>query len=167
MLFRGTASEKDMGTPQFDDIPQNINRLIAEHIQLYLTDPVQAHLWDATPMGLPGRVPTLLLTTIGRKSGEQRHVPLLYVQDEDGYLVVGSKGGNAEHPVWYLNLLARPECEIRVAALRTHARGRTLTGDERGLAWTKVVAEHPVYLKYQARTTRQIPLVRLESTAGV
>lgn len=159
-----------MTVPTFKDIPTDINRIIGEHIKLHLTDPAAAHMWDATPVGMPKLVSTLLLTTIGRKSGEPRHVPLLYVNDSDtgseGYLVIGSKGGNAEHPVWYLNLEANPECEIRVGRPPVKARARVLEGDDYEGAWARVAAEHPNYAKYQARTERRIPIVRLEPVEG-
>lgn len=151
-----------MSVPTFDDIPQDINKLISAHIKLYFTDPEKAHLWDAGPLGLQGPVTTLLLTTTGRKSGEPRHVPLLYVDDGDGFVVIGSKGGNADHPIWYLNLQANPECEIRVATLFTKAKARFLEGEERDKAWKKITARHDTYAKYQRRTERKIPVVRLE-----
>jgi deazaflavin-dependent oxidoreductase (nitroreductase family) len=155
-----------MSVPTFKDIPTNINALIKAHIKQYFAEPEKAHMWDATPLGLPGEVPTLLLTTIGRKSGEHRHVPLLYVNHDDGYLIMGSKGGNPDHPVWFLNLQANPECEIRVSTLHTKACARVLEGDERALAWAKVTARHPTYAKYQARTDRDIPVVMIEPIAS-
>lgn len=154
-----------MSVPGFDDIPKDINQLIGQHIKQYLTEPGKAHLWDARRVGLPGEVTTLLLTTIGRKSGEPRHVPLLYVDDGDGYLIMGSKGGNVEHPVWFLNLQANPDCEIRVGALPVQARARVLAGEERAKAWARITERHDTYAKYQARTDREIPVIRLEPTA--
>jgi len=155
-----------MTVPTFDDIPKDINRLIKEHIEQHLTDPAAAHMWDARPVGLSGMVTTLLLTTTGRKSGEKRHVPLLYVDDGDGYLIIGSKGGNVDHPVWFLNLQADPECEIRVGKPPVKARARVLEGAEREKAWAKITDLHHVYAKYQARAEREIPVVRLEPIAG-
>lgn len=73
-----------------------------------MSDPAAAHLWDAWPVGSPGKVTTLLLTSIGRKSGTPRHVPLLYVDSGEGYLIIGSKGGKVDHPIWNLNLQADP-----------------------------------------------------------
>lgn len=151
-----------MTVPTFEDIPKDINQIIGNHIKLYLKDPAAAHMWDATALGIEGRVPTLLLTTIGRKSGEPRHVPLLYVDDGDGYLIIGSKGGNADHPIWFLNLQASPDCEIRVGAPPVRARARILEGADHDRAWQKITATYKVYLKYQARAERQIPVVRLE-----
>ena len=150
---------------KFDDIPRNIGRLIAEHTALYLSEPERAHLWDATPVGVPGVVPTLLLTTTGRRSGQPRHVPLLYVPHGSGYLVIGSKGGSATAPTWFLNLAEQPKCEIRVAALRAKARARVLSGPERADTWVMVTARYPIYLKYQARTDRQFPVIVLEPVA--
>jgi len=153
--------------PDFQDIPKNINQLIHDHIKLYFTDPEKAHHWDARPLGLPGEVTALLLTTTGRKSGEPRHAPLLYVDNDGSYLIIGSKGGNPTHPEWYLNLQAHPECEIRVGKLHTRAVARTLSGAEREMAWKKITARHDVYLKYQARTDREIPVVLLEPVPRV
>ena len=151
---------------KFSDIPANIVDIIGGHIRLYLEDPEKAHMWDSSPIGVPGPVPTLLLTTTGRKSGKPRHVVLLYVEDDGRYVVIGSKGGNPEDPIWFLNLQEDPDCEIRVSTYRTRARARVLAGEERERQWQKVTARHPVYLKYQARTERQIPLVLLEPVSG-
>jgi deazaflavin-dependent oxidoreductase (nitroreductase family) len=84
----------------------------------------------------------------------------------DSYLIIGSKGGNATDPVWYLNLQEDPSCEIRVSTLQTKAKARFLEGEERDKAWAKIIARHPVYLKYQARAERTIPVVQLEPVAG-
>jgi deazaflavin-dependent oxidoreductase (nitroreductase family) len=153
--------------PQFEDLPNNIVDIIKAHVQLYLDDPEKAHMWDSTPVGIPGPVTTLLLTTTGRKTGKPRHVPLLYVDNDGSYLIIGSKGGNETDPVWYLNLLDSPECEIRVSTYRTKAKARVLTGEERAAAWAKVTAQHPVYNKYQGRTGRQIPVVLIEPVARI
>jgi len=150
--------------PSFSDIPDHIGQLIADHIKLYLEHPEQAHMWDSSPVGVPGPVPTLLLTTIGRKSGKERHAPLLYVERRGAYVVIGSKGGNPDDPTWYRNLQSHPDCEVRVGALRTRARGRVLEGEEREAVWSEVVLKYPVYVKYQRRTDRQIPVILLEPT---
>jgi deazaflavin-dependent oxidoreductase (nitroreductase family) len=150
-----------MSVPTFDDIAPDINQIIRAHIDLYLTDPLAAHMWDATPVGMPGLVPALLLTTVGRKSGKARHVPLLYVDDGEDYLIIGSKGGNVDHPFWYLNLQDNPDCEIRVAALHAPAKAALLDGEDYIAAWAKITARFAVYAKYQARAERRIPVVRL------
>lgn len=148
--------------PSFSDIPDHIGRLIADHTRLYLEHPEQAHMWDSSAVGVPGPVPTLLLTTTGRKTGKERHAPLLYLQQGEAYVVIGSKGGNPDDPIWYRNLQSNPQCDIRVGAHRTRARARVLDGQEREVVWTEIVRQYPVYVKYQARTDRQIPVIVLE-----
>ena len=147
---------------KFADLPLDLHKHIAAHIKLYLDDPERAHMWDSSVVGIPGPVPTLLLTTRGRKSGEKRHVPLLYVEQGEGWLVIGSKGGAEADPAWYLNLQAEPTCDVRVGKLRATVRARTLQGEVREQAWRNVIERYPVYSKYQARTERKIPIVLLE-----
>jgi deazaflavin-dependent oxidoreductase (nitroreductase family) len=150
-----------MSRPGFTDFPTEIDALISAHIALYKSDPEAAHMWDARPVGLPGLVPTLLLAVAGRKTGKVRHVTLLYEPDGDDFLVIGSKGGNADHPVWFLNLMAAGVCEIRVASLHARARAEVLEGAEHAAAWARIAGKYPVYAKYQARSERTIPVVRL------
>ena len=138
------------------------NDWIAQHVRLYLEDPEKAHLWDFTPVGGPGKLPTLLLTTIGRKSGEPRHLPLLYEKTIAGYIIVASKGGSPSHPAWYLNLLATPECEIRVGAEHHHFIARIAEGNERLELWNLMAKLYPPYNDYQAGTDRESPVVVLE-----
>jgi deazaflavin-dependent oxidoreductase (nitroreductase family) len=148
--------------PKNTDIPSNIAQLIADHVKLYLEHPERAQMWDSSPVGVPGPVATLLLTTKGRTTGKERHAPLLYVDHEGAYVVIGSKGGSPDAPLWYRNLQDDAACEVRVGAYRTKARARILEGEERQLVWDKVTERHPVYLKYQKRTERRIPVILLE-----
>ena len=139
---------------------------IAEHIQLYRTDPEKAHMWDSTPRGGPGLLPTLLLTTTGRKSGELRALPLIYGTAGESYVVVASKGGMPDHPLWYRNLEATPECELQVGAKRVTARARTAEGDERERLWQQMAELYPPYLDYaKSATSRTIPVVVLDPAA--
>jgi deazaflavin-dependent oxidoreductase (nitroreductase family) len=139
---------------------------IADHVELYLSDPEKAHLWDSTFAGGPGPLPTLLLIARGAKTGKLRPLPLLYQEMDGNYVVIGSKGGAPEHPGWYANLRANPECEIRVGAKRMRGRARTATGEERTRGWAKMAALYPPYDAYQKRAgARQIPVVILEPTA--
>ena len=139
---------------------------IAEHIELYRTDPEKAHDWDSTPLGGPGVLPTLLLTTTGRKSGEPRALPLIYGADGDGYVVIASKGGMPKHPVWYLNLEAEPECELQVAAKRVSARARVAQGEERDRLWKQMAGIYAPYDDYQKNAApRTIPVVVLDPVA--
>jgi deazaflavin-dependent oxidoreductase (nitroreductase family) len=136
---------------------------IAEHIALYRSDPEKAHMWDSTPLGGPGLLPTLLLTTTGRKTGEPRSLPLIYGQDGDAYVIVASKGGLPHHPVWYLNLEADPECELMVGPKKVRARARVAEGEERDRLWARMAEIYPPYDEYQERAgDRVIPVVVLE-----
>lgn len=135
---------------------------IAAHIELYKTDPEKAHLWDSSVAGGPGPLPTLLLTTIGRKSGEERLAPLLYRQIEGSYVIVASKGGMPDHPYWYLNLSANPECNLMVGPQAVKARARTAEGEECERAWALMCEMYPPYVDYQRSTERTIPVVILD-----
>ena len=145
----------------FSEIPW-----IAEHIELYRTDPEKAHMWDSSALGGPGLLPTLLLTTKGRKSGEPRALPLIYGTDGDSHIVIASKGGMPNHPLWYQNLEADPECELQVGTKKIAARARTASGEERERLWKQMAEIYPPYDAYQkSAADRQIPVVVLD-TAG-
>ena len=144
--------------PNFSEIPW-----IAAHIELYRTDPEKARMWDSTSVGGPGLLPTLLLTTTGRKTGQPRALPLIYGEAGKSYVVIASKGGMPAHPVWFNNLEADPRCELMVGAKKLTARARVAEGAERERLWKKMVAIYPPYAEYQTRAaTRVIPVVVLD-----
>ena len=109
-----------------------------------------------------GNAPILLLTTTGRRSGEARTVPLMYVPAGEPVLVA-SNGGSPTHPAWYLNLLSEPQATIEVGEERRRVVARTVTGPERGPLWQRAVANYPAYERYQRRVQRELPVVVLES----
>ena len=109
----------------------------------------------------PGGAPVLLLTTIGRKSGQPKTAPLLYLQDGDDYVVVASKGGMSQHPLWFKNLEANPRVEVEVGSRKIEATARQATHEEKAALWPKLVGMYSSYADYQARTTRDIPVVIL------
>ncbi len=128
---------------------------IADHLKRYLaTNGADGHLWNG--------VPTLLLTTTGRKSGASQQLPLIYGRDGDRYVIVASRGGAADHPGWYKNLAAQPAVRLQVAADRFAARARSAAGDERTRLWQVMTKIWPAYDEYQGKTARQIPVVVLE-----
>jgi deazaflavin-dependent oxidoreductase (nitroreductase family) len=142
----------------FSEIPW-----IAEHVELYLRDPEKARMWDSTPLGGPGLLPTLLLTTKGRKSGRPRHSPLIYGEAGGACVVIASKGGLPNHPLWFRNLEADPECELRVGSRRLTARARIAEGEERERLWQQMAKLYPPYDEYQERAgSRRIPVVVLD-----
>ena len=145
----------------FSEIPW-----IAQHVELYRSDPEKAHMWDSSPLGGPGLLPTLLLTTKGRKSGKPRALPLIYGTDGDSHIVIASKGGLPNHPLWYLNLEAQPECDLQVGAERVAARARVVEGEERERLWKQMAEIYPPYDEYQERAgERTIPVVVLDRVA--
>ncbi len=135
---------------------------MTDHVKLYLEDPEKAHMWDSAPVGGPGILPTLLLTTTGRKSGEPRLLPLLYQKVDAGFVIIASKGGAPSHPAWFLNLLESPNCEIRVGSDYYRVIARVSEGEERAELWKIMVKLYAPYEDYQASTDREIPVVVLE-----
>jgi len=104
----------------------------------------------------------LLLTTKGRKSGEERTTPLIYGTAGDDYVIVASKGGADEPPAWYVNLEADPDVEVQVLDDVFPARARTATPDEKPQLWESMLREWPHYAEYQEQTDREIPVVLLQ-----
>lgn len=136
---------------------------IAQHRELYQRDPERGHLWDSTIGGGPGPLPTLLLTTKGRKSGKDSVMPLLYGKVDGGYAIIASKGGAPKHPGWYHNLQAQDEVTVQVAADVFQARTRVASGDERQRAWDQMAAMYPPFSDYAVKAgDREIPVVILE-----
>ena len=139
---------------------------IKDHLKRYIeSNGEDGHLWDASLGGGTGMVPTLLLTTTGRRTGKPLTLPLIYGRAGEAYVVVASKGGAPAHPAWYLNLAADPEVQVQVKADRFAARARTSAGDERARLWQQMVGIYAPYEKYQQMTEREIPVVVLDPIA--
>jgi len=105
--------------------------------------------------------PLLLLTTTGAKSGERRITPMEYIPDGDRLLVFASKGGAPTHPDWYHNLVAHPQVTVEVGTETFDAIAVVTEDSERDRLWTKEVELYPHLAEYQAKTTRQIPVIAL------
>jgi deazaflavin-dependent oxidoreductase (nitroreductase family) len=128
---------------------------VRSHIEEYVaTDGKVGQKW--------GGLPTLLLTTRGRKSGKLRRTALIYGRDGDNYLIMASNGGSDSHPSWYLNLVDDPEVEIQVGADKMAGRARTATPGEKPRLWEVMSQIFPTYEDYQRKTSREIPLVIIE-----
>ena len=139
-----------------DEIFDSPTGWVATHIRAYVeSDGRKGHRWRG--------LPTLLLTTRGRKSGKLRRTALIYGKDGDNYIVVGSRGGNAKHPAWYLNLVENPQVEVQVGAEKFSAKAHTASDDEKARLWPLMVSIFPTYEDYQNKTERAIPLVVLEA----
>lgn len=128
----------------------------AEHVRRYVeTDGDEGYRWyrDTT---------ILILTTTGRKTGRKHHHALIFREDDGRFVVVASKGGASRHPDWYLNLKEDPRVEVQVKDDRFPAVARDATGDERSRLWKSMNEVWPDYEGYQAKTSREIPVVVLE-----
>ncbi len=108
-----------------------------------------------------GQVPTLLLTATGRKSGKPRTVPLIYVENDDGYAVVASFAGAPEHPAWYRNLQKNPAASVQIEDRVLPVTASTATAEEKKSLWPRFTAIYPDYDTYQEETERDIPVVLL------
>ena len=111
-------------------------------------------------------MPCILLRTVGRRSGKPHTVCLSYLPDRNSMVVVGSFGGADRHPAWYHNLRANPEVIVQDREQVFAAIAETVTGDEREAVWEARIASAARYARYQERTDREIPLVRLIRSSG-
>ncbi|MFF2194863.1 nitroreductase family deazaflavin-dependent oxidoreductase [Streptomyces sp. NPDC058157] len=126
-----------------------------DHLRQYVdSNGAEGHEWRGTR--------TLLLTTVGRVSGNPVRTPLIYGEADGRYLLVASKGGSPEHPLWYRNLTAHPEVRIQVGPEVMQGTARTATAEEHGAYWPVMVGEWPDYDEYQTKTDRAIPIVVIE-----
>ena len=125
-----------------------------EHVRQYEASGGKVgHDWNDTSV--------LILHSSGRTSGHTRKNPLIYGRAGDDYLIVASKGGAADHPGWYKNLLAHPDAAIQVWDAQIPVTARTASPDEKRKLWPIMTKEWPAYDQYQQKTERDIPLVIL------
>ncbi|QLL07032.1 nitroreductase family deazaflavin-dependent oxidoreductase [Mycobacterium vicinigordonae] len=103
--------------------------------------------------------PVALLTTIGRKTGEPRVSPLLYLRDGDRVILVASRGGSEKNPMWYLNLKANPAVKVQIKKEELDLTARDATDAERDQYWPQLVQMYPAFEDYQSWTSRTIPIV--------
>ncbi|HEY2326912.1 MAG TPA: nitroreductase family deazaflavin-dependent oxidoreductase [Gaiellaceae bacterium] len=107
------------------------------------------------------KLPVLILTTTGRKSGRPRAQPLAYARTDEGYVVIASKGGAPQHPLWYLNLRANPLAQVTIGRETRSVRAREAHGAEREELWRLLADVYPGYNRYAQKTRRQIPVLVL------
>ena len=142
----------------------NMPQWMIDHVARYQSSGgTDGHMYTVKPAGYDELVvPSLLLTTVGRKSGEKFLFPLFYGRTGDSYIIVASKGGAPDHPGWYKNLLVNPEVELQIGTKTVKARARTVSGAERQKLWDDAVKWWPSYTDYQKKTPREIPVVVLD-----
>jgi deazaflavin-dependent oxidoreductase (nitroreductase family) len=103
--------------------------------------------------------PVALLTTIGRKTGQPRVSPLLYLRDDERVVLVASQGGRANNPMWYLNLKANPKISVQIKKEVLALTARDASEAERAQYWPQLVAMYSSFDDYQSWTERVIPVV--------
>jgi deazaflavin-dependent oxidoreductase (nitroreductase family) len=128
-------------------------------VEAYLADPA-----GRSTGGGPSGLPTLLLTAIGRKSGEQRTVALVFLQNGEEMVVVASLAGYDRNPAWYLNVSANPDCWVQLDDRKMTVVARDATDAERKELWPKLNALLPLWGHFQKQTDRPFPLVILKPT---
>jgi deazaflavin-dependent oxidoreductase (nitroreductase family) len=127
-----------------------------DHIRRYLaTDGEDGHLMNGFPC--------LVLTTTGKKSGEQRQAAVIYGKHGASHVIVASKGGSDTPPAWFVNLAASGRGHIQVLDKKMDVTMRVAEGAEREQLWDMMAAIFPPYLEYQQKTVRQIPVVVLDA----
>jgi deazaflavin-dependent oxidoreductase (nitroreductase family) len=113
-------------------------------------------------MGKIGRAPVLLLTSTGRRSGQPRTAPVLFLADGERLVVIGSNAGNQRAPAWSHNLKANPDAAVQVRGERRQVRARVAEGAERSELWAKMNAQYAGFDDYDERTSREIAVFVLE-----
>ncbi|GGK81397.1 nitroreductase [Planomonospora parontospora subsp. parontospora] len=143
-------------TPHDDEeVTDSPTGWVADHIRTYVeSGGEKGHRYQG--------LPTLLLTTRGRRTGTLRRTALIYGRDRDRHLLVASNGGAPRHPAWYLNLVEHPDVFLQVGPEKFAARARVATAEEKPPLWRLMASVFPRYDDYRARTDRDIPLVILE-----
>jgi deazaflavin-dependent oxidoreductase (nitroreductase family) len=142
--------------------PRGLNSPQTEHIIKWMSR-AQSWVYQKTGGKLGGTflqgAPVALLTTTGRKTGQARVSPLLYLRDGGRVVLVASKGGAADHPMWYLNLKANPEVSVQIKDEVLQLTARDATEEERARYWPKLVKMYTSFDDYQSWTDRVIPVV--------
>lgn len=113
-------------------------------------------------VGTSGRMPLLLLTTVGRKSGRHHTWPLAYFRDGNHLVVIASNCGREQHPAWYLNVQARPYATVQIGRKRWQVIAKTAEPSLRTQLWKQAKALDPLYCAYEQTAKRQIPIVLLQ-----
>lgn len=145
-----------------DGFPKELTDPLHDHLRRYLaTDGEDGYLWDSTVVGGAGIVTTLILRTIGRKSGNELVTPLIFGEENGEYIIIASKAGYTHNPAWFWNLQAADRVDIQIKAERFMATSRIAEGDERTNLWNMMAEIYPPYISYQESTERQIPVVVL------
>lgn len=143
---------------------ERIKRDAKADVAAYLSHPEGRSTGAGPDPTVPTGLPTLLLTTIGRKSGEQRITPLVFLQHGKDMVVVGSLAGYDTHPAWYLNIKENPGCRVQLDRQKMSANARDATVQERENLWPELTTMFPNWGFFQNQTERPFPIVILSPT---
>ena len=151
----GRARENSIGVARLLLVSDPDDELFgAEHVRVYReTGGERGYEWRGTTI--------LLLSTIGRRSGQERTTPLIHRTDGGRWIIVASKGGAPEHPGWFENLQADPRATIQVRAETIPVTASVAEGAEHERLWDLMCEVWPAYADYQRKTERAIPVVIL------
>lgn len=142
--------------------PRFLNSPFTDHFMKWMA---RANTWMYRRNGGEGmgstfqKSPVALLTTTGRKTGEPRVSPLLFLRDGDRVILVASRGGSDKNPMWYLNLKANPAVKVQIKQEVLDLTARDATDAERDRYWPRLVQMYPAFEDYQSWTDRKIPIV--------
>ena len=142
----------------------NLPDWMLEHANRYLASGgTDGHMYKVT---IPQRgeitAPALLLTTTGRKSGQKRTAPVVYLRDGENVVVINTNAGNAKVPAWSLNLKANPEGDVEVGRKRYPVRARIAEGEERERLWREHNEQYAGFDDYQEKLAREASVIVLE-----
>jgi deazaflavin-dependent oxidoreductase (nitroreductase family) len=112
--------------------------------------------------GKIGKAPVLLLTSTGRRSGQSRTAPVLYMHDGPNVVVIGSNAGNDKAPAWSYNLKANSDAEVEIQREHRLVRARVAEGEERERLWNAMNEQYEGFEDYRERTSRDIAVFVLE-----
>lgn len=112
------------------------------------------------------KYPTMLLTVTGRRTGKPQTVPLIYIKDDERFVIAAAYAGSDSDPAWWLNLQANPHAVAQVNDQRFDVEAELAPADRRAELWQKLVEMYPYFTGYQQRTNRQIPVVFLRRVAS-
>ncbi len=115
--------------------------------------------------GKMGKVPVLLLTTTGRKTGKKRTLPLIYIMDGSAYVITASAGGADKNPGWFFNIRSNPQATIQVKDKHIKVMAEIAGQEKKSELWARLVEVAPNFAGYQKRTSREIPMVILHPVA--
>ena len=147
--------------------PRALNSPRTDHVMKWMSR-ITSALYKRTNGKIGGKFlkgsPVALLTTIGRKTGEPRTSPVLYLREGDRVIIAASRAGSEKHPMWYLNLKANPNITVQIKGDVLHLTAREATEQERSEYWPKLVAMYSSFEDYQSWTDRVIPILICDPT---